>query len=190
MCPMVSSKGLALRIALSASFQRHEDGLDHQLPMPDVPPPETLPPSSEVSDPTDPITVYIAGYSSIDLRYAPPTPLTDDGPLLRQPVWFRVREELPDDPLLHVCAAAYASDLTILVTSLLPHGRRPDELMMASLDHAMWFHRPLRADQWLLYDTVSPTASGGRGLASGQIFTHDGTLVASVVQEGLMRVPR
>jgi acyl-CoA thioesterase-2 len=175
---------------LSASFQVEEGGLDHQVPAPDAPPPEDLPNTSEVADPTDPVSAYIAEYSSIDLRYAPPQPLVPGGPPMCEQVWFRADERLPDDPLLHVCAAAYASDLTLLVTALLPHGRRPSDLRMASLDHAMWFHRPFRADDWLLYDAVSPSASGGRGLSTGHIFTRQGDLVVSVVQEGLMRLPR
>lgn len=175
---------------LSASFQRAEEGLDHQIPTPPAPDPESLPPPGEVVDPTDPVSAYIADYSSIDLRYAPPRALAEGGAPMSQQVWFRADERLPDDPLLHVCAAAYASDLTLLVTALLPHDKRPVELQMASLDHAMWFHRPFRADDWLLYDAVSPSASGGRGLSTGRIFTRDGRLAVSVVQEGLMRLPR
>ena len=175
---------------LSASFQVLEEGLDHQLPAPPAPAPENLPPGAQAVDPADPVSLYIADYSSIDLRYAPPRPLVEGGPNMQQQVWFRADERLPDDPLLHVCAAAYASDLTLLVTALLPHARRPAELQMASLDHAMWFHRPFRADDWLLYDAISPSASGARGLATGHIYTRDGALAVSVVQEGLMRPPR
>jgi acyl-CoA thioesterase-2 len=104
-------------------------------------------------------------------------------------VWLRAAGDLPDDPILHTCILTYASDMTLLDTALLPHGGDYDEkrLMMASLDHAMWFHRPFRADGWLLYDQDTPSASGSRGLARGLVFTADGKLVASVVQEGLLR---
>ena len=103
---------------------------------------------------------------------------------------MRADGRLPDDPVLHACVVTYASDMTLLDTTLLPHGVRwPDEtLMMASLDHAMWFHRPFRADDWLLYDQGTPTTSGGRGLAYGFIYTRDGALAVTVVQEGLIRV--
>jgi acyl-CoA thioesterase-2 len=105
-------------------------------------------------------------------------------------VWLRADGTLPDDPVLHTCSLVYASDMTLLDTSLLPHGGSYDEnrLMMASLDHAMWFHRRFRADEWLLYAQDTPSASGGRGLARGLVFTEAGELVASVVQEGLIRL--
>jgi acyl-CoA thioesterase II len=172
---------------LSASFQVREPGLEHQFPMPESVDPDSLEPASSAMQGHDPIAEMIASYSAIDLRYAPATARNSGGPLTNQQVWFRATEALPDDPLLHVCVAAYASDLTLLVTALLPHDRRPDQLQMASLDHAMWFHRPFRADEWLLYDETSPSASGARGLAMGHIYTRHGELVASVMQEGLMR---
>lgn len=175
---------------LSASFHIREEGLDHELPMPSAPDPETLPTSDPTAMGHDPIALDIAAVSAIDLRYAPAEALVPGGPPMVQRVWFRATEPLSDDPLLHVCAAAYASDLTLLVTSLLPHRKRPRELQMASLDHAMWFHRPFRADEWLLYDEISPSASAARGLATGHIFTRSGHLAISVVQEGLMRLPR
>ncbi len=175
---------------LSASFHVQEAGLDHEVPMPHAPDPESLPPGDRDASGHDPIALDIAAYSAIDLRYAEPRPLVPGGPPMTQQVWFRVTEPLPDDPLLHVCAAAYASDLTLLVSSLLPHGRRPAELQMASLDHAMWFHRDFRADQWLLYDVVSPSAHAARGLSTGRIHTRAGDLAVSVVQEGLMRPRR
>ncbi len=107
-----------------------------------------------------------------------------------QQVWMRAAGRLPDDPVLHACVVAYASDMTLLDTTLLPHGLAwPDtRIQMASLDHAMWFHRPFRADEWLLYDQWTPSMSRARGLAQGSIFTRDGQLVVSVVQEGLIRV--
>jgi acyl-CoA thioesterase-2 len=108
----------------------------------------------------------------------------------RQQLWIKADGELPDDPLLHACIVAYESDFTLLDTALLPLAIRSwndGSTMMASLDHAMWFHRPFRADDWLLYDQDSPTAYGARGFARGQIFTRDGRLAVSVVQEGLIR---
>jgi acyl-CoA thioesterase II len=168
---------------MSASFQIPEEGLEHQVPMPEVPDPETLdrPPGPELER-----------WRAIDLRFAGPDTWTVDDPDPVPPgqwVWFRAAEPLPDDPLLHVCVLAYASDLTLLSSTLRRHGvsRRARNLQMASMDHAMWFHRPFRADEWLLYDQFSPSASGARGLASGRIFASDGRLVASVMQEGLIR---
>ncbi|MGH9224064.1 MAG: acyl-CoA thioesterase [Acidimicrobiales bacterium] len=156
---------------LAASFHIDEPGLEYQHTMPAVPPPDEL-------------TTSEHGHRSIDTRYVP----VDEPGHAR--VWFRADGRLPDDPLLHACVVAYASDLTLLDTTLSAHGRHvwsaPD-LMLASLDHAMWFHRPFRADEWLLYDQDSPVTAGARGFARGSIFTEAGTLVASVVQEGLLR---
>ena len=106
-----------------------------------------------------------------------------------QLVWFRANGTLPDDPLLHACIVAYASDLTLLDTAVMAHAHSwdDDRFMIASLDHAMWFHRPLRADEWLLYHQKSPSAQGARGLAEGFIFRHDGALAVTVMQEGLIR---
>ncbi len=126
----------------------------------------------------------------IDLRYVdwnPPDRKESLPP--HQRVWLRANGTLPDDPVLHVCLLTYASDMTVLDTSLLPHGgswHDPD-IFMASLDHAMWFHRPFRVDDWLLYDQDSPVAGCGRGFGRGLVYTADGDLVASVVQEGLIR---
>jgi acyl-CoA thioesterase-2 len=127
-----------------------------------------------------------------DLRYIEDPPLIakrTGRPSLSQQVWMRTNGALPDDPLLHVCLVTYASDLTLLDSVLARHGLAGwhEDVSGASLDHAMWFHRPFRADEWLLYDQVSPSASGGRGLARGQIFTHDGRQVVSVLQEGVVR---
>jgi acyl-CoA thioesterase-2 len=164
---------------LSASFQRPETGLEHQVPMPEAPDPESLPERSVRLRP-------------VEIRYAgePPWARTDGLP--REPrsmVWMRARGPLPDDPLVHVCAVAYASDMSLLDSVLMAHGLSWDArgLATASLDHAMWFHGPFRADQWLLYAQESPAASGARGLAQGRIFRRDGRLIASVVQEGLIR---
>ena len=107
-------------------------------------------------------------------------------------VWMKAHGAMPDDPVLHACVVTYASDMTVLDTALLPHavGALEDEVFMASLDHAMWFHRPFRADEWLLYDQDAPSASQGRGRARGLMYTPSGELAVSVVQEGLMRIAR
>ena len=127
----------------------------------------------------------------LDLRFVEPpfwsprrAPVTD-GPVH---VWRRADGALPDDPLLHVCLLTYASDLTLLGSVLVPHGERMNQVALASLDHAMWFHRSFRADEWLLYESRSPSASGARGLAEGRFFTRDGRLVVTAVQEGLVRL--
>lgn len=171
---------------LSASFHREEAGLTHQLPMPAAPDPDQL--AHDLRG-NDDLSNAIARHSSIDLYRVEQSPDTDPASVNRQ-AWFRTQEALPDDPLVHVCAAAYASDLTLLTTALLPHHVDPAGLQLASLDHAMWFHRPFRADDWLLYDMRSPSATGGLGLTMGEMFTRAGELVVSVVQEGLMRPPR
>ena len=168
---------------LSASFHRAEPGFEHADAMPDVLPPDA------------------AGFavdedSPIDLRdVSEPGPGPSDAvpvPGQRKLVWLRANGELPDDPLLHVCLMTYASDLSLLDTVLLAHGVGWDEAIAngASLDHAMWFHRPFRADRWLLYVQDSPSAGGARGLAHGEVFTQDGQLVVSVMQEGLVRPHR
>jgi acyl-CoA thioesterase-2 len=180
--------------SLSASFQLDQDGLDHQSPMPDVPDPEVLPPLvNRYGDSPEAADFYRAMPKPIDLRYVddPPWQQRAKGPrdgLNR--VWLRADGKLPDDPLLHVCVLTYASDMTLLDSVLVRHGIAPglDDISMASLDHAMWFERPFRADQWLLYSTRSPSASGGRGLATGRFYRPDGSQVCSVVQEGMIRV--
>jgi len=181
---------------LSASFQPDEPGPEHQMPMPEAPDPETVPNFEEriAKIPTDklpedvrawirrerPIEVRSVGAGSpFDHTKRPPAQLT----------WIRARGRLPDSLLLHQCVVAYASDMTLLDTITLPHGIvwSDGSYAMASLDHAMWFHRPFRADEWLLYAQESPSAHGARGFATGRLFTRDGTLVVSVVQEGLIR---
>ncbi|BBA97524.1 putative acyl-CoA thioesterase [Actinacidiphila reveromycinica] len=187
---------------LSASFQVHEDGLEHQEAMPPAPDPESLPSADELlpkhadrfPDPTV-IDRLQEARAAVDLRYVEDPPFLTAG-VRREPrsqVWFRTRGELADDPLLHVCLATYVSDMTLLDSVLLAHGRggwAVGDVVGASLDHAMWFHRPFRADQWLLYDQQSPSSSGGRGLGTARIYTQDGALAVSVIQEGLVRVPR
>ncbi|MFF5300549.1 MULTISPECIES: acyl-CoA thioesterase [unclassified Streptomyces] len=189
--------------ALSASFQRHEDGLEHQAPMPSAPDPATLPTSQDRLRGYDHIAPevvekFLEAREAIDLRYVEEPPYGKFG-APREPhsqVWFRTNGKLDgaiDDPLLHVVLATYVSDMTLLDSVLLAHGRggwAVGDVVGASLDHAMWFHRPFRADEWLLYDQESPSASGGRGLGQARIYTQDGQLAISVIQEGVVRVPR
>jgi acyl-CoA thioesterase-2 len=169
--------------------------VSHQATMPDVVPPEELPTFRERMEKLfGPQDHAFYRNRPVDLRHV--SPLTWEaardrsltGPESR--VWLRFDGELPDDPLLHVCLMTYASDMTLLDTVLLEHGLAwgDNKIKGASLDHAMWFHRPFRADEWLLYAQDTPNASGARGLARGQVFTRDGELVVSVVQEGLIRV--
>jgi acyl-CoA thioesterase-2 len=185
---------------LSASFHRPEPGPVHADPMPDAPPPETIERSSDRPTqilgevPAEVYEVPAQAYEHpIDLR-------SIDGlsgepgrdPSLRTTrnlVWLRVNGELPEDPLLHVCLMTYVSDMTLLDSVLNRHGLSfaDGRTSGASLDHAMWFHRPFRADRWLLYAQESPVAYGARGLARGQVFTAEGQLVVSVMQEGLIR---
>jgi acyl-CoA thioesterase-2 len=179
---------------LSASFQVDEKGYEHQAEMPEVPDPETLPGFRErMSAFRERFGDLFDQPRPIDIRHVDWLPHDRDNPLPpRQRVWLRADGKLPDDPLIHTIALTYASDMTLLDTSLLPHGGSWFEpgLFMASLDHAMWFHRPFRADDWLLYAQDSPSSSGGRGLSRGLVFTKEGTLVATVMQEGLIRVAR
>ncbi|MGN6609536.1 MAG: acyl-CoA thioesterase [Jatrophihabitans sp.] len=179
---------------LSASFQYAQDGIEHQADMPDVPVPETLPTIEErYADFPEAAAFYKAGQRPIDLRYVddPPWQQRQHGPRVGPSrVWMRANGRLPDAPMLHACVLTFASDMTLLDSVLARHGVAPgvDDISMASLDHAVWFERPFRADEWLLYATDSPSASGGRGLASGRFFTRDGVQVASVVQEGMIRI--
>ena len=178
---------------LAASFHRAEDGFDHQLPMPPAPPPEELPTLSERLAPyREQLGEWYSRPQPIDLRHVGDPPHVTGGHLRRPPsqqVWFRADGALPDDDLLHACVATYASDMTLLDSILLAHGTSwlDPELMGASLDHAMWFHRPFRADEWLLYDQESASAAGARGLGQGRIYRRDGAHAVSVVQEGLFR---
>jgi acyl-CoA thioesterase-2 len=181
---------------MSASFHVAEEGYEHADPMPPVPAPENIRPNSdrlwEALGIEDEIPAHLRD-SPIDVRSVGPFSIeAERDPSLRTRenfVWIRVNGKLPDDPLLHVCLATYASDISLLDTVLLQHGTSwySGRTSGASLDHAMWFHRPFRADQWLLFAQETPSASGGRGLARGEVFTADGELVISVVQEGLVR---
>ena len=178
---------------LSASFHVHERGVDHQETMPEgLPDPESLPDFRERwQDFADLMGEDFTRDRPIDTRNCEWQPGDRKRKLPpSQNVWLRADGLLPDDPVLHACVVTYASDMTLLDTTLLPHavGAMEDNIFMASLDHAMWFHRPFRADEWLLYSQTSPSASGGRGLARGSIFTRSGDLVISVMQEGLIRM--
>ena len=182
--------------SLAASFQLPEQGLEHADAMPVVPPPEQL---DDLASWVRRSGVTQSAVTRVrlpfDLRYVTP-PVWSGVRERAQPgdheqLWIRADGRLPDDGLLHVCVLAYASDLTLLSSVAAPHGRALDEgLMAASLDHAMWFHRPFPADQWVLCDCTSSTATGGRGLATAQFFSRDGRLVATAVQEGLLRILR
>jgi len=184
--------------SMSASFHAHEPGFDHQAEMPKVPAPDELPSEAEIRDRVlpvmpDPIRRYFERERLIELRPVEfERYLGKKLPEGRFHIWFRTTGGLPATPSIHRCALAYASDLSLLDVSLVPHGRTVFEktIMPASLDHALWFHRPFKADEWLLYAQDSPSAGGARGFARGLIFTRDGTLVASVAQEGLIRQRR
>ena len=179
---------------LAASFHLEEEGFEFHMPMPEVPPPEGLPDATTLwSELGEKYGELMARDRAIDVRYV-------DGLTFRRTgrsssemrVWMRADGALPADQVLHTCLLTYASDMTLLDTTLLPHGTSAldDSIMMASLDHAMWFHRSFRADDWFLYAQDTPSSSGGRGLARGSVFTRDGSLVASVMQEGLIRSRR
>ncbi len=181
--------------SMIASFQDTDPGLDHQDAFPsDIPDPETLPSAADLmgSNP-HPVAQYWANARPFDMRHVgSPIYFSVQGePVAHQAVWIKALGDLPDDPVIHRAALAYASDYTILESIYRRHGiawSHPG-LKSASLDHAMWFHRDGRADQWLLYVQESPSAQGGRGLSLGRIFTRDGRLLATVAQEGMVRVP-
>ncbi|BCL12882.1 acyl-CoA thioesterase [Micromonospora sagamiensis] len=179
---------------MSASFQHREEGLDHQAPTPpDVPVPQDVPTMTDrLARYPERLGIWAMIPRPIDVRYVGEPGWVRPGdrpPDPHQRVWMRIDGKLPDDPLLHACALTYASDLTLLDSVLSVHGEvwGPGGVVGASLDHALWFHRPFRADEWFLYDCWSPSASGGRGLATGRMFTTDGGHIASAVQEGLLR---
>jgi acyl-CoA thioesterase II len=177
---------------LESSFHDSEEGMEHQFPMPAVPPPESLAPLFERLEPwKEELADWFDRPHPIDQRHIGELPWHREGPGEPfQRLWIRADGELPDDPLLHACVATYASDMSLFDVILAPHDIRWDdaEFMGASLDHCMWFHRPFRADEWLLYDTDSPVSAGGRGLARGFLFNRDGKLCVTLVQEGLARV--
>ncbi|MCY7299166.1 MAG: acyl-CoA thioesterase II [Ilumatobacteraceae bacterium] len=180
---------------LQTSFHVAESGLDYQVPMPlNVPAAETLPDFKTRMAPfKDRMGEIYDRPRPIDLRHLGTDPFSRSGQTaLDQQVWLRADGTLPDDPTLHACIVTYASDMTLLDTTILPFGLSWETpgMQMASLDHAMWFHRPFRADDWLLYDQRPISTGGARGLAGGNIFTTDGALAITVVQEGLVRVPQ
>ena len=180
-------------LSMSASFQNPDGGLDHQDAMPEVPAAESIPSLSEVFGGIDDARAQHLAHRAIDLRHVEGNLFLGDPAeqVATQHVWLRAVGELPDDPVVHEAVLAYASDYSLLETILRRHGRgwRTPGLKMASLDHAMWFHRPARADEWVLYAQQSPSAQGGRGLGIGRMFTADGVLLASVAQEGMVRAP-
>ncbi|HWM16971.1 MAG TPA: acyl-CoA thioesterase II [Microbacterium sp.] len=180
--------------SMIASFQDDDTGIDHHEPMPaGVPEPEDLPDLEAHLAGLHPMSKRLFTDRPIDLRHVPsPIYLAVDGERApRQAVWMRTRRRIPDDPHIHRAALAYLSDLTIQEAILRAHGVpwATPGLKVASLDHAMWWHRPGRVDDWMLYVQESPNARGGRGLATGRIYSRDGMLVASVAQEITVRVP-
>ena len=174
--------------SMSASFQTDQSGIEHQDEMPVAPPPDDLPGFRSGGAFDD---AGFAQFAEWDVRIVPQERLTRrEGKASQQQVWFKHRDPLPDDPVLHICALAYMSDLTLLGSAQVNHLAERKQMMIASLDHAMWFMRPFRADEWLLYDESSPSACGGRALTQGHIFNRYGEMVAAVVQEGLTRYKR
>jgi len=179
---------------MSASFQVTEQGLDHHTAAPEgVPGPDETPTMQDwLARYPERSGAFKAAPRAVDIRYVGTpgwVPPGDRDAADEQRVWMRINGKLPDDPLIHACALTYASDLSLLDSVLSMHGEvwGPGGVIGASLDHALWLHRPFRADEWFLYDCTSPSASGSRGLASGRMFTEDGRHIASAVQEGLLR---
>jgi acyl-CoA thioesterase II len=184
--------------SMSASFHKEEEGFDHQSPMPDVPPPEALPDPKEligrlIDQIPESMRRYFERELPIDMR------VTDVSRYLShekkdpvQNIWIRASGALPDDPVLHQAVLAYASDFSLLDTALIAHGKLlfDTDVQLASLDHALWYHRPFRADEWMLYAQDSPSAYGARGFCRGSVYARNGSLIASVAQEGLMRKRR
>ena len=180
---------------LSASFQIEEKGFSHQSPMPEVSPPDNLNNEHDLVDKykdliPPPLKKRLLTETPIEIRFADPIdPLKESSRKPTNKVWLRANGQLPDDPGLHKYLLAYASDFQFLSTSLFPYGAYTFQrkIQVASLDHAMWFHRPFKMDEWLLHCVESPSASGARGLVRGQVFNQAGELVASTMQEGLIR---
>jgi acyl-CoA thioesterase-2 len=179
--------------SMIASFEVESPGLEHQEPMPDdIPMPEDLPDAIEFLEQMDPARRAIFAHRPIDLRHVPsPIYETVAERSAHQAAWIRIRRPLPDDPTIHRATLAYLSDMTIQESILRAHGIPwvTPGLKIASLDHAMWWHRDGRADEWILYVHESPSARAGRGLAQGRMYTRDGVLLASVAQETMVRVP-
>ena len=184
--------------SMIVSFQVEEPGMEHQAPMPQVPLPEELEDSrirlrAAAEKLGLPEAIKAAFSRSLAIEFRPVDAWNPLLPQVSEPklaVWFKAVDRLADDPMLHRCMLAYASDFNLLGTTMRPHGRswfQPD-MVVASLDHALWFHRDARADEWLMYSQQSPSATSGRGLAIGHMFAEDGTLVATTAQEGMVRV--
>jgi acyl-CoA thioesterase-2 len=181
---------------MTASFQHPEEGLDHQIEMPDVPGPDGLTDQREISEKVAAIVPnklrrYLTHERPFLFRSVEAVDLLS--PVKTQPlrhVWLKTVDAIGDEPGIHRNLLAYVSDYQLLTTAMLPHGVRFEQgnVQLASLDHALWFHRPFRIDDWLLYALDSPTATGARGFARGRFFTRDGRLVASTAQEGLIRI--
>ena len=183
---------------MSASFQKPEEGLEHQRQMPDVPAPETLPNESEIrlkmAETLEPERqAFFTSVRPVEMRPIYPEDLWNKSERpAHQGFWIRVNADLPDIPGLHRALLAYTSDFYLMGTALRPHGERfsSSGMLAASLDHAMWFHQDFRMDEWVLYTMDSPISGGGRGLNLGHFYKRDGTLVASCMQEGLIRMAR
>jgi acyl-CoA thioesterase-2 len=182
---------------MTANFQRPEDGFDHQDAMPTVRSPEEGLSFADLARGRGAGETFMKEWSALDIRYLGNSRVDlghqlDEDPSrpARSQLWIRVAGRLSDDPVEHLASFTYASDMTLLGATLVPHGITIDDrrLQPASLDHTIWFHRPFRADEWWLYDQWSPSAQGARGLALARVFTQDGTLVATVAQEGLIRM--
>jgi acyl-CoA thioesterase-2 len=184
--------------SMSVSFHIAEPGLTHQVKMPEVPKPDELPSDEELKDRIypllpEPARRYYERERPIEFRPVEFSRyLGEKSENGRFDIWIRATGRLPDEPAIHQCVLAYASDMMLLDAALIPHGRSvfSEDIMAASLDHALWFHRPFRADEWLLYAQDSPSLADSRGFSRGLIFASDGTLVASVAQEGLLRQRR
>jgi len=181
---------------LTASFHIDELGFDHQDALPQVPVPEECPTMGDMYRKVtgrDDDRSWEREWAALDVRYAADSgavgALSGSDQPARTQIWLKAAGAVPADPVLNTCVLTYASDLTLLGVALVPHGLiiGSRSIQPASLDHSMWFHRPFRADQWMLYDQHSPSASGGRGFALGRVYSRDGALIASVAQEGLIR---
>ena len=181
---------------MTASFAVPEDGLEHQVPMPQVEGPDGVPSEYELRQkiaPMIPEKIRAAFERERPIELRPIDPVNPFAPVkkdARRSHWMKAQSRLPDDPLLHMCILAFASDFVLMSTAMLPHGVSyvQSNMQSASLDHAIWFHRDFRMDEWLLHDMDAPNASASRGMNFGRIFRQDGTLVATVAQEGLMRL--
>jgi acyl-CoA thioesterase II len=183
---------------MSASFHKTEEGLEHQSAMPEVPPPEALPnPKDLIAGLIDKLPAAMRSYwerdRPIDMRVVDISRyLSREKKAPTQQIWFRASGRLPDDPAVHRAVLAYTSDFTLLDTALIAHGKLlfDADIQLASLDHALWYHRAFRADEWMLYVQDSPNAHNARGFSRGSIYTREGALIASAAQEGLMRLRR